>query len=177
MKYYADPKKLDPMIAKLMVHDTNRTAAIEKLGDVLSHSTLCGPPTNLEFLHAIIDSSKFRSGHTLTNFLTDFEFTPAAIDVISPGVYTTVQDYPGRPTTGRGIPQAGPMVSGTLSITKLFICLHLDIRTLWHFKVCSFLLVATSFGTFLDEAKPTNDLLSYLQLQTYWPAIRSGPKA
>lgn len=99
------------MIAKLMVHDTNRTAAIEKLGDVLSHSILCGPPTNLEFLHAIVDSREFRSGDTLTNFLADFEFTPTAIDVKSPGVYTTVQDYPGRPTTGRGIPQAGPMVS------------------------------------------------------------------
>ncbi|KAJ5168790.1 Allophanate hydrolase subunit 2 [Penicillium canariense] len=99
----------DPMIAKVMVHDSNRTAAIERLGDVLSHSTICGPPTNLDFLHAIINSSKFRAGHTLTNFLTDFEFTPAAIDVISPGVYTTVQDYPGRPTAGRGIPQAGPM--------------------------------------------------------------------
>ncbi|KAJ6161525.1 hypothetical protein N7485_009755 [Penicillium canescens] len=99
----------DPMIAKVMVHDSNRTAAIEKLGDVLSHSTICGPPTNLDFLHAITNSSKFRTGHTLTNFLTDFEFTPAAIDVVSPGLYTTVQDYPGRPTAGRGIPQAGPM--------------------------------------------------------------------
>ncbi|KAK4869321.1 hypothetical protein LT330_006321 [Penicillium expansum] len=99
----------DPMIAKVMVHDSNRAAAIEKLGDVLSQSTIYGPPTNLEFLNAIIHSNKFRTGHTLTNFLTDFEFTPAAIDVISPGLYTTIQDYPGRPTAGRGIPQAGPM--------------------------------------------------------------------
>ncbi|OGE50922.1 hypothetical protein PENARI_c015G08798 [Penicillium arizonense] len=74
----------DPMIAKVMVHDSNRTAAIEKLGDVLSQSTICGPPTNLDFLHAIINSSKFRTGHTLTNFLADFEFTPVAIDVVSP---------------------------------------------------------------------------------------------
>lgn len=99
------------MIAKVMMHDSNRIAAIEKLGDVLSHSKICGPPTNLEFLNAIIQSNRFCTGHTLTNFLTDFEFTPAAIDVISPGVYTTIQDYPGRPTAGRGIPQAGPMVS------------------------------------------------------------------
>lgn len=118
-KEKADSKISDPMIAKLMVHDISRTAAIDKLGDVLSHSTLCGPPTNLDFLHAIVDSSEFRSGHTLTNFLANFEFTPAAIDVISPGVYTTVQDYPGRPTTGRGIPQAGPMVSRTLFVFKI----------------------------------------------------------
>jgi hypothetical protein len=101
------------MIAKLMVHESDRIAAIEKLGDVLSHSTLCGPPTNLDFLHAIVDSNEFRSGYTLTNFLADFKFTPTAIDVISPGMYTTVQDYPGRPTAGRGIPQAGPMVGCT----------------------------------------------------------------
>jgi hypothetical protein len=113
MKTLTDLTTSDPMIAKVMVHDSNRTAAIEKLGDVLSHSTICGPPTNLDFLHAIINSRKFRTGHTLTNFLTDFEFTPVAIDVVSPGLYTTVQDYPGRPTAGRGIPQAGPMVSWT----------------------------------------------------------------
>ncbi|KAJ5501994.1 Allophanate hydrolase subunit 2 [Penicillium fimorum] len=99
----------DPMIAKFMVHDFDRTAVIEKLGDVLSQSTICGPPTNLEFLNAIIQSDKFHTGHTLTNFLTNFKFTPAAIDVISPGLYTTIQDYPGRPSAGRGIPQAGPM--------------------------------------------------------------------
>ncbi|KAJ5125043.1 uncharacterized protein N7515_008868 [Penicillium bovifimosum] len=99
----------DPMIAKVMVHDTNRTGAIEKLAEVLSHSTICGPPTNLEFLHSIVQSSRFKTGNTLTNFLNDFVFSPTAIDVISPGVYTTIQDYPGRPTAGRGIPQAGPM--------------------------------------------------------------------
>lgn len=89
------------MIAKVMVHDSNRTAAIEKLGEVLSCSKICGPPTNLQFLHAIVQSSAFGTGRTLTNFLTSFEFSPAAIDVISPGVYTTVQEYPGRPTAGR----------------------------------------------------------------------------
>ncbi|CAI7585960.1 unnamed protein product [Penicillium glandicola] len=99
----------DPMIAKVMVHHFNRTGAIEKLGEVLSQSTICGPPTNLDFLHSIVQSSKFRTGQTLTNFLANFVFSPTAIDVISPGVYTTVQDYPGRPTAGRGIPQAGPM--------------------------------------------------------------------
>ncbi|CAG7955480.1 unnamed protein product [Penicillium salamii] len=99
----------DPMIAKVMVHGSNRISSIEKIAKVLSDSTICGPPTNLDFLHSIIQSSQFCDGHTLTNFLNDFEFCPTAIDVISPGLYTTVQDYPGRPSAGRGIPQAGPM--------------------------------------------------------------------
>ncbi|CAG8908845.1 unnamed protein product [Penicillium egyptiacum] len=54
------------MIAKVMVHDSNRTAAIEKLGEVLSHSTICGPPTNcnFHFLHAIVPSiAKFLAGN------------------------------------------------------------------------------------------------------------------
>ncbi|KAJ5333120.1 hypothetical protein MYU51_005087 [Penicillium brevicompactum] len=99
----------DPMIAKVMVHASDRTTTIQKLGNVLSKSIICGPPTNLDFLHAILESRTFRAGHTLTNFLNNFKFSPSAIDVISPGVYTTVQDNPGRPTAGRGIPQAGPM--------------------------------------------------------------------
>lgn len=99
------------MIAKVMVHAANRPAAIENMKQVLSQSTICGPPTNLDFLLGIVESSTFASGVTLTNFLQDFTFNIAAIDVISPGVYTSVQDHPGRPQAGMGIPQAGPMVS------------------------------------------------------------------
>lgn len=97
------------MIAKVMVHAVDRPGAIENMKRVLSESVICGPPTNLDFLLGIIESSIFASGVTLTNFLENFHCDPAAIDVISPGVYTSIQDYPGRPQAGLGIPHAGPM--------------------------------------------------------------------
>jgi allophanate hydrolase subunit 2 len=52
----------------------------------------------------------FLEGDTVTNFLeTKFKYDPCAIDVLSPGSFTTIQDFPARATSGHGIPKAGPM--------------------------------------------------------------------
>ena len=92
----------DPLLAKVMVHRPTRDDAIEAMHDTLIYSRICGPPTNLDFLAAIVDDLQFARGITMTKFLTEFKYSPAAIDVISGGAYTQVQDYPGRPTMGRG---------------------------------------------------------------------------
>ena len=92
----------DPLLAKVMVHKPTRDDAIKAMHETLTHSRICGPPTNLDFLASIVNDSQFASGITMTKFLTEFKYSPAAIDVISGGAYTQVQDYPGRPTMGRG---------------------------------------------------------------------------
>ena len=99
----------DPLLAKVMVHTSNRDHTIKAIHEILSDSRICGPPTNLEFLAAIVADPKFVEGVTMTKFLTRFKYSPAAINVIAGGAYTQVQDYPGRPTMGRGFPHAGPM--------------------------------------------------------------------
>lgn len=76
---------------------------------MLSKSSICGPPTNLDFLLAILDSPDFVSGSTITQFLSTFDFRPPAIDVLAGGSYTLVEDYPGRPTIGKGFGHGGPM--------------------------------------------------------------------
>jgi urea carboxylase len=64
----------------------------------------------------------FLKGDTLTNFLdTKFNYTPCAIDVISPGDYTTVQDFPARETAGHGIPKSGPMDSVSARIANITV--------------------------------------------------------
>ena len=92
----------DPLLAKVMVHRPTRDDAIKAMHETLIHSRICGPPSNLDFLASIVNDSQFASGITMTKFLTEFRYSPAAIDVISGGAYTQVQDYPGRPTMGRG---------------------------------------------------------------------------
>lgn len=92
-----------------MHHASTRKQAIKEIIEVSKKTVITGPPNNLDFLQAILQSSKFVSGNTITAFLDDFDFSPAAIDVLSGGSYTTVQDYPGRPTLGRGFGHAGPM--------------------------------------------------------------------
>lgn len=99
----------DPLLAKVMFHGESRKDAIANMDKILLHSRICGPPVNLDFLRSIICDERFQSGQTTTKFLESFNFTPAAIDVISGGSYTLVQDFPGRPTIGRGFGHAGPM--------------------------------------------------------------------
>ncbi|KAI9724690.1 MAG: hypothetical protein M1828_003559 [Chrysothrix sp. TS-e1954] len=100
----------DPLIAKVMFHSTaSREDAILGIQYVLRSSVLCGPPNNLDFLAAVLRTSEFEVGHTLTSLLDTFTFTPPAIDVLSGGALTLIQDYPGRPKVGKGIPHSGAM--------------------------------------------------------------------
>jgi urea carboxylase len=92
-----------------MYHSSSREQTIAGLQTILTESHICGPPTNLDFLAAILRDERFLAGKTLTRFLNNFEFQPAAIDVITGGAYTLIQDWPGRPTIGRGFCHSGPM--------------------------------------------------------------------
>lgn len=111
----------DPLLAKVMVHSPSRETSIKRMLEILSQSRICGPPTNLDFLASIVRNPQFFQGVTMTKFLSSFEYSPAAIDVISGGAYTTVQDYPGRPTMGRGFPHAGPMDPLAFQIANLLV--------------------------------------------------------
>lgn len=100
----------DPMLAKLIVHAEDRNKALEKLRVALDATRLDGIATNLDYLRQIIDSEDFAQARISTRFLDGFTYHPRQIEIIEPGTYTTVQDYPGR--TGYwdiGVPPSGPM--------------------------------------------------------------------
>lgn len=99
----------DPLLAKVMYHSPTRTQTIQGMRTLLTESCVCGPPTNLEFLAKILSDDSFVTGNTLTRFLNDFQHSPAAVDVISSGSYTLIEDWPGRPTLGKGFCHSGPM--------------------------------------------------------------------
>jgi urea carboxylase len=111
----------DPLIAKVMFHADTRDAAIEGLHHLLRDSVICGPPTNLEFLAEIMEDDEFKKGNTLTSFLQSFKYHPPAIDVISAGAYTLIQDLPARPGVGRGIPHSGPMDPVAFQIANILV--------------------------------------------------------
>lgn len=99
----------DPLLAKVIHHAPTRSQAVEGLQEVLSKSRICGPPNNLDFLLAILQALEFLAGNTITQFLSTFEFQTPVIDVLAGGSYTLVEDYPGRPTIGKGFGHGGPM--------------------------------------------------------------------
>lgn len=112
----------DPLIGKLMVHTVaGRAAAQEKMLLALKNTSLQGTQSSLEYLSKIIQSEMFSSGGTLTNSLSLFKIDSCSVQMIDPGVFTTIQDYPGRVTTGHGVPPGGPMDNLSAQISNILV--------------------------------------------------------
>ncbi|HEX2172585.1 MAG TPA: biotin/lipoyl-containing protein, partial [Dehalococcoidia bacterium] len=65
----------DPMLAKLIVHGSDRRAAIDRLRTALAEYRVEGVTTNLPFLRWLADHPAFRAGETTTDFI-DRHFSP-----------------------------------------------------------------------------------------------------
>ncbi len=59
----------DPMIAKLIVHDRTREAAIQRMQRALSDTVILGTTTNIDFLQALLAHPVFAAGAIDTNFV------------------------------------------------------------------------------------------------------------
>lgn len=102
----------DPMIAKIIVTAENREAAVESMASVLSQTRISGIETNLAYLHQIVTDETFVAGRQTTRYLGTLRYESRAVEVIEPGVQTTVQDWPGRlGLWDVGVPPSGPMDS------------------------------------------------------------------
>ncbi len=86
----------DPMIAKLIVHADTREAALSKLHAALNATRLHGIATNLDYLRQITASEAFISGTAWTRMLDSVVACSSVIEVLQPGTWSSVQDYPGR---------------------------------------------------------------------------------
>ena len=104
------PAWYDPMLAKLIVTADTRDEALKKMEDALDATRLAGIETNLGYLRQVVRDPVFRTGKQVTRFLSSFAYHPATIDVLEPGVQTSVQDWPGRRGYWDvGVPPSGPM--------------------------------------------------------------------
>jgi len=104
------PPFYDPMVAKIIVKGRDRAEALEKMQQVLANTRVAGIETNLGYLGQIVRDAVFMEGRQTTRYLNAFHYRPATIDVIEPGVQSSIQDWPGR--TGYwdvGVPPSGPM--------------------------------------------------------------------
>jgi urea carboxylase len=100
----------DPMIAKLIVHEDSRDAAVTAMQAALDATRFAGIETNLRWLRDVARSEDFVSGNVSTRSLEQVAHHPRTISVRSAGTLTTVQDYPGRiGLWDVGVPPSGPM--------------------------------------------------------------------
>ncbi|WP_264877148.1 urea carboxylase [Vibrio agarivorans] len=102
----------DPMLAKVIVHASDRNTALTELKQSLDSSIVYGIEHNKAYLSQLLASNLVQKGEVLTQSLNSFEFKPNTFDVISGGTQTTIQDYPARAGYWDiGVPPSGPMDS------------------------------------------------------------------
>ena len=66
---YTIPSMYDSLIAKVIVYDKDRVAAISKMKSALGELIIDGVTTNLDFQYSIINNDKFDSGKFDTGFI------------------------------------------------------------------------------------------------------------
>lgn len=117
----------DPMIAKIIVHGEDRQQALEKLNAALNATRLHGIATNLDYLRQIVTLPEFNAGVMWTRLLDEVNYEAHAIEVLEPGTWSSVQDYPGR--TGYwdiGVPPSGPMDDFAFRLANRIVGNHPD---------------------------------------------------
>jgi pyruvate carboxylase subunit A len=65
------PPNYDSLIAKLIVHGSDRAEAIARAGRALREFVVVGPATTISYHRAILESSDFRSGNLSTRFIEE----------------------------------------------------------------------------------------------------------
>ncbi|OIQ83056.1 acetyl-/propionyl-coenzyme A carboxylase alpha chain [mine drainage metagenome] len=100
----------DPMLAKLIVHGADRAGALARMQSALDNTRLYGFETNLGYLRQIVADATFVEGRQTTRYLGGLHYLPRTVDVLEPGVQTSLQDWPGRlGYWDVGVPPSGPM--------------------------------------------------------------------
>lgn len=104
------PAHYDSLLAKVMAYGSTRAEARRKLCTALEETVLHGVETNREFLHQALGCKAFAEAEHDTGTLAGFGYRPHTLEVLAPGMQTTVQAWPGRMGYWNvGVPPSGPM--------------------------------------------------------------------
>ena len=116
------PPYYDPMIAKIIVRAPDRKAALKQLSAALADTRVAGIETNLEYLRQVVTDAMFAQGRQTTSMLAGLVYRARAVEVIEPGVQTSVQDWPGRlGFWDVGVPPSGPMDALALRLANCLL--------------------------------------------------------
>ncbi len=100
----------DPMLAKVIVHGTDRDDAWARMGRALAETRVQGVATNLGVLRSVVGDPDVLAADHSTSTLARITDASPRMEVVRAGVLATIQDWPGRrgywPV---GIPASGPM--------------------------------------------------------------------
>ena len=104
------PPLYDSLVAKVMAHAPSRDHARRKLRDALAETVAFGVQTNRDYLRQALATAAFAQARHDTGTLAALDYQPRSVEVLSAGLHTTVQSWPGRQGYWAvGVPPSGPM--------------------------------------------------------------------
>ncbi len=107
----------DPLLAKLIACGDDREQALDRLAEGLVQTRIGGIETNLGLLRAAVADERVRTVTHTTATLAAIADPRPRIDVVRPGMMTTVQDWPGRLGLWHvGVPPSGAMDDRSLRL-------------------------------------------------------------
>lgn len=86
----------DPLLGKVLAWGITRPQAILSLQNALRETVVRGVDTNIDILIQILSHPAFLRGAYTTDLLTGFKPVSRTVEVLHPGVQSSLQDYPGR---------------------------------------------------------------------------------
>lgn len=100
----------DPMLAKIISYGADRAEAWANLANALGDTRVQGVATNLGLLRSAVTNETVAAAEHTTSTLATVMNTEPRLQVVRPGLLTTIQAWPGRVGYWSvGIPPSGPM--------------------------------------------------------------------
>ncbi len=104
------PHQFDPLLANVICHADKRAQAIAALRETLTNAGMYGIATNRAYLVEALAAPALTDAAMSTDTLGALVYQPDEIEVLRPGLQTTVQAFPGRQGYWEvGVPPSGPM--------------------------------------------------------------------
>ena len=69
----------DSLVAKIVTRGSTRDEAVSRMRKALHECKIWGPPNNVAYLDAVLESEVFKDGAAATRFLDTFTFTPRLV--------------------------------------------------------------------------------------------------
>ena len=102
----------DSLLANIIQFAPSREQAIHAMLETLNATIITGPLNNLDYFRKFLQTDQFVKGETYANEQDSLTYSACYAEVITPGLLSTVQDWPGRQGKGLwriGVPPSGPM--------------------------------------------------------------------
>ena len=123
------PMYYDSMIAKLIVHGSDRADAIARMRDALNAFVIRGVASNIPFQAALLAHPKFQAGDFNTGFITEHYpsgFHAQDVPHEDPAFLAALAAYAHRKTLVRAAGIGGQFTAGGARIDDRFVVVQLD---------------------------------------------------